>query len=552
MSKALLEYRNFGLSNYSKENSTRTNLVSDVSFSVLPGKLTALIGLSGSGKTLCATAPLKLWTFDFIPITSGEILFSEQNESSINLLNATEKELQKIRGKKIAFVFQEAAANLNPTKTIGNHLIDTLLFNGEQTSEQARQNAIKQLESVGLTPPGRFMQAFPHQLSGGQKQRVLIALALCTEPSILIADEPTSSLDSVNQIDILHLLKALSAKQALGILFITHNINLVEQFADFCVVLENGNVVESGEVPTILANPTSRAAQQLIENRISGKNSASLKQSGSEKNATMHHEVLLETKQLSFSFVQSANTFDTDAAQIKALNNINLELRSGITTGIAGESGSGKSTLIRCLAGLIEPQQGQVECNGKSLSSFSNEDWRIFRKRVQIVFQDSYLSLNPFMRVEQSLLEAIRFHNPDLTKAECIRMLINLLDRVHLAADTVKRKPHQLSGGQRQRCNIVRALASNPDILLFDEAVSALDTVTQFQILNLIADLKKEKARAIAFVSHDIDALCYICDEIAVMHKGEFVDVGYMEYLLNAPQAEYTRKLVSSGFNAID
>jgi peptide/nickel transport system ATP-binding protein len=551
MSTALLEYRNFGLSMYAKENSTRTNLVSDVSFSVLPGKITALIGLSGSGKTLCANAPLKLWPSDFIPITAGEILFSEQNESSINLLNATDKELQIIRGKKIAFVFQEAAANLNPTKTIGNHLMDTLLFNGEQTSEQARQNAITQLLSVGLTPAGRFMQAFPHQLSGGQKQRVLIALALCTQPSILIADEPTSSLDSVNQIDILHLLKALSTEQALGILFITHNINLVEQFADFCVVLENGNVVESGEVPTILANPTSRAAQQLIENRISGKNSTSSKQSGSEKNATMHHEVLLETKKLSISFMQSANTFDTDAAQIKALNNINLELRSGITTGIAGESGSGKSTLIRCLAGLIEPQQGQVECIGKSLSNFSNDDWRIFRKRVQIVFQDSYLSLNPLMSVEQSLLEAIRFHNPELTKAECIRMLINLLDRVHLSANLLKRKPHQLSGGQRQRCNIVRALASNPDILLFDEAVSALDTVTQFQILNLIADLKKEKARAIAFVSHDIDALWYICDEIAVMHKGAFVEFGDMNYLLNAPKAEYTRQLVSSGFNAI-
>lgn len=551
MSTALLEYRNFGLSMYAKEISTRINLVSDVSFSVLPGKITALIGLSGSGKTLCANAPLKLWPSDFIPITAGEILFSEQNESSINLLNATDKELQIIRGKKIAFVFQEAAANLNPTKTIGNHLMDTLLFNGEQTLEQARQSAITQLLSVGLTPAGRFMQAFPHQLSGGQKQRVLIALALCTQPSILIADEPTSSLDSVNQIDILHLLKALSTKHALGILFITHNINLVEKFADFCVVLENGNVVESGEVPTILANPTSRAAQQLIENRISGKNSTSSKQSGSEKNATMHHEVLLETKKLSISFMQSANTFDTDAAQIKALNNINLELRSGITTGIAGESGSGKSTLIRCFAGLIEPQQGQVECNGKSLSNFSNEDWRIFRKRVQIVFQDSYLSLNPLMSVEQSLLEAIRFHNPELTKAECIRMLINLLDRVHLSANMLKRKPHQLSGGQRQRCNIVRALASNPDILLFDEAVSALDTVTQFQILNLIADLKKEKARAIAFVSHDIDALWYICDEIAVMHKGAFVEFGDMNYLLNAPKAEYTRQLVSSGFNAI-
>jgi peptide/nickel transport system ATP-binding protein len=550
MSMALLEYRNFGLSIQVKENPTQTTLINNVSFSVLPGKITALIGRSGSGKTLCATAPLKLWPSDFIPITTGEILFSEQNETSKNLLNASEKEIQKIRGAKIAFVFQEAAANLNPTKTIGNHLIDTLIFSCEQTPEQARQNAITQLNSVGLSPPGRFMQAFPHQLSGGQKQRVLIALALCTQPSILIADEPTSSLDSANEIDVLHLLKALSTNQGLGILFVTHNINLVEQFADFCVVLENGNVVESGEVPTILANPTSRAAQQLIENRISNKNSASLKQSESEKNANMHHEVLLETKQLSISFVQSANTFDTDATQIKALNNINLELRSGITTGIAGESGSGKSTLIRCLAGLIEPQEGQIKYDGKSLSSFSNEDWRIFRKRVQIVFQDSYLSLNPIMSVEQSLLEAIRFHNPDLTKAACMRMLINLLDRVHLSSDTVKRRPHQLSGGQRQRCNIVRALASNPDVLLFDEAVSALDSATQFQILNLIADLKKEKARAIAFVSHDIDALCYLCDEIAIMYKGGIVDDGYIEYVLNTPQDENTRKLVSSGFNA--
>jgi ABC-type glutathione transport system ATPase component len=551
MSKALLEYRNFGLSICAKENSTPTNLVRDVSFSVLPGKITALIGLSGSGKTLCANAPLKLWPSDFIPITAGEILFSEQNDAAINLIKASEKEIEKIRGRKIGFVFQEAAANLNPTKTIGNHLIETLIFNGEGTVEQAQQNAIAHLVSVGLSPAERFMPAFPHQLSGGQKQRVLIALALCTQPSILIADEPTSSLDSVNQRDVLHVLKALSTKRGLGILFITHNINLVEHYADYIAILENGRLAESGDVAKILKGPKSHAGKQLIENRISGSNSVSLKRTASETNASIQNNTLLETKQLSVSFVQSLNTFDTHAPQIKALNNVSIKLRLGITTGIAGESGSGKSTLVRCLAGLIEPQKGQVHCEGKSLSGFSNEDWRTFRKRVQIVFQDSYLSLNPLMRVDHSLLEAIRFHNPGLTKAGRIGLLINLLDRVHLSLNIVKRRPHQLSGGQRQRCNIVRALASNPEILLFDEAVSALDTVTQFQILNLIAELKKEKARAIAFVSHDIDVIRYLCDEIAVMHEGRVVEFGEVQTVFEAPQSEYTCQLVSSGFNAI-
>jgi len=551
MNQALLEYKNFGLSIRSKEHSNPIPLLNDVSFSVLPGKITALIGLSGSGKTLCATAPLKLWPSDFDPRTEGEIVFSVSDKEAINLNKASEKELHEIRGKRIGFVFQESAANLNPTKTIGNHLIDTLVFSCNQLPEIAQQKSHALLESVGLHPAERFMQAFPHQLSGGQKQRALIALALCTNPSVLIADEPTSSLDSLNQHEILRLLKALSTNHGLGILFITHNINLVEQFADFCVVLENGNLAESGNVASILANPTSRAAQQLLENRITANASSVVHRSTLSEKDAEQRITRLETQDVSVSFSQASNTFDTRATQINALKKVSLHLRIGITTGIIGESGSGKSTLVRCLAGLAEPSEGKVQFDGKVLSEFSKAEWRTFRKQVQLVFQDSYLSLNPLLSVEQSLLEAIQFHNLDLTKAGRIRLLINLLDRVHLSADTVKRKPHQLSGGQRQRCCIVRALASNPDVLLFDEAVSALDTATQFQILNLIAELKKERERAIAFVSHDIDVIRYICDEVAIINAGSIVEFGSVQHLFDSPQTHYTRQLISSGFNAI-
>ena len=550
MNKALLEYKHFCLSLISSVNSNTKALVNDVSFSVFPNKITALVGLSGSGKTLCANAPLKLWPSDFNAKADGEILFLSRNNEPINLIKASEQDLQRIRGGEIGFVFQEAAANLNPTKTVGSHLIDTLLFTGSTTPEQALQNSTTLLDSVGLSPANRFISAFPHQLSGGQKQRVLIALALCTKPSVLIADEPTSSLDSMNQQAVLNLLKAISSQHALGVLLITHNISLVEQFADYLVVLENGTIAESGDVPTFLAQPKSRAGQQLLENRISGSNPDPLKRSLPDENNQLQH-TLIEAKQLVVSFVQSSNTFDTNAIQIKALSDVNIALQKGIVTGITGESGSGKSTLIRCLAGLTEPQQGYVLYDTKSLSEFSNEDWRNFRKRVQIVFQDPYLSLNPLISVEQSLLEAIRFHNPDLTKAGNMRVLIQLLDRIHLSADTVKRRPHELSGGQRQRCCIVRALASNPDILLFDEAVSALDTVTQFQILNLIAELKKEKERAIAFVSHDIDVVRYICDEIAVMHEGRIIEFGDAQHIFNTPQNAYTKQLISSGFAPI-
>lgn len=520
MSSTLLEYRNFSISIQNKEISASVNLVQDVSFSVQSGKITALIGVSGSGKTLCATAPLKLWPSDFIPTTEGEILFSDHAHTAVNLINAPEKELQKIRGRKIGFVFQEASANLNPTKTIGNHLIETLIFNGNQTKEQARQNAMAQLDSVELNPNQRFMQAFPHQLSGGQKQRVLVALALCLNPAVLIADEPTSSLDAKNQLEITQLLEDIAFKNNLGVLFISHNINLVRRFAKQVVVLDGGMVAESGETDAIFSAPKSRAAKQLIADPITCESPLSnvLHQVRQDENGV---EAILEARNISVNFSQSRNSFDETGIEISALKNVSVSLKPAFTTGIVGESGGGKSTLIRCLAGLTEPQHGKVFFQKKALDEFHHDDWKIFRKRVQIVFQDSALSLNPLFSVEDSLLEAIRFHQPDLQKSACKQKLIQLLDRVHLSVDDIKRRPHQLSGGQRQRCCILRALASEPDVLLFDEAVSALDTRTQFQVLNLIAELKKDKPRAIAFVSHDFNVVRYISDEILVIKNGE-------------------------------
>jgi ABC-type glutathione transport system ATPase component len=546
MSKTLLEYKGFGLEITKEDNATGSApLISGVSFAVYSGKVTTLIGLSGSGKTMCANAALKLWPNGFNPITHGEILFSDNGAESLDLCKCSEKEMQLIRGRKIGFVFQESGTTLNPTKTIHAHIVDTLVLGGKTHLNEALIKSKALFNDVGLVPPEHYMNAFPHQLSGGQKQRVLIALAICLNPSLVIADEPTSSLDALTQLEIMRLFKDIATKQKLGILFITHNINIVQQFAETVVVMDNGTIVESGLTSVVLPAPKSRAAKQLIENRIP---QSSVIQS---ERIESHRITLLEAENISVQFSQNHSTFDTHSRRIEALKQVNLCIKKGISTGIVGESGSGKSTLIRCFAGLIEPQQGLLRFEQKALSEFNADNWQSFRRKVQIVFQDSSLSLNPLLRVEQSLLEAIRFHNPQLSKTDCSKKLLYLLDRVHLSTDSVKRMPHQLSGGQRQRCCIVRALSSDPVLLLFDEAVSSLDTSTQFQILNLIAELKKENDLAIAFVSHDIEVVRYICDEIAVMKNGQIVETGSTSALFTEAQSDYTRLLISSALNAI-
>ena len=546
MSKTLLEYKGFGLEIKKEDNATGSEpLISEVSFAVYSGKVTALIGLSGSGKTMCANAALKLWPNGFNPITKGEILFSDNGAESLDLCKCSEKEMQLIRGRKIGFVFQESGTTLNPTKTIHAHIVDTLVLGGKTPLSEALIKSKSLLNDVGLVPPEHYMNAFPHQLSGGQKQRVLIALAICLNPSLVIADEPTSSLDALTQLEIMRLFKDIATKQKLGILFITHNINIVQQFAETVVVIDNGTIVESGLTSIVLPAPKSRAGKQLIENRIP---QPSVIQS---ERIESHRISLLEAENISVQFSQNHSTFDTHSRRIDALKQVNLCIKKGISTGIVGESGSGKSTLIRCFAGLIEPQQGLLRFEQKALSEFNADNWQSFRRKVQIVFQDSSLSLNPLLRVEQSLLEAIRFHHPQLSKADISKKLLYLLDRVHLSYDSVKRKPHQLSGGQRQRCCIVRALSSDPMLLLFDEAVSSLDTSTQFQILNLIAELKKENELAIAFVSHDIEVVRYICDEIAVMKNGQIVETGSTAAIFKHAQSDYTQLLISSALNAI-
>lgn len=546
MSKTLLEYKGFGLQIKKEESATGSEpLISEVSFAVYSGKVTALIGLSGSGKTMCANAALKLWPNGFNPITQGEILFSDNGAESLDLCKCSEKEMQLIRGRKIGFVFQESGTTLNPTKTIHAHIVNTLVLGGKTPLSEALIKSKSLLNDVGLVPPEHYMNAFPHQLSGGQKQRVLIALAICLNPSLVIADEPTSSLDALTQLEIMRLFKDIATKQKLGILFITHNINIVQQFAETVVVIDNGTIVESGLTSIVLPAPKSRAGKQLIENRIP---QPSVIQS---ERIESHRISLLEAENITVQFSQNHSTFDTHSRRIDALKQVNLCIKKGVSTGIVGESGSGKSTLIRCLAGLIEPQQGLIRFEQKELSEFNADNWQSFRRKVQIVFQDSSLSLNPLLRVEQSLLEAIRFHHPQLSKADISKKLLYLLDRVHLSYDSVKRKPHQLSGGQRQRCCIVRALSSDPMLLLFDEAVSSLDTSTQFQILNLIAELKKENELAIAFVSHDIEVVRYICDEIAVMKNGQIVETGNTAAIFKHAQSDYTRLLISSALNAI-
>ncbi len=523
-----------------------------VSFEVPENTTVALVGESGSGKSVTAMSILNL-----LPSNAerrGAIHFQGRD-----LLAATLPELQALRGREIACVFQDPMSSLNPVFTVGHQICEPLIKHLGLTPRLAMKRAEELLVEVGLPEPKRRLSAHPHELSGGQQQRVMIAMALACEPKLLIADEPTTALDVTIQRQILDVLARLKDKHRMSMLFISHDLGVVGEIADQVVVMREGTVREQGPVAGIFAAPQDAYTRALlacrptleqrsprlmvIDDHISGKANAAL---GKPKDAAA--PVIVEATALTKSFWLRTGIFGR--REFQAVKGASFQLKRGHTLGVVGESGSGKTTMGLTLLRLHEPSGGpvggQVRFDGKDLLSLSKAEMLPMRQRIQVVFQNPYASLNPRFTIGQTLVEPMTIHGVGANANEREARARALLAKVGLDDAAMHKYPHEFSGGQRQRVAIARCLTLNPEVLVLDEAVSALDVSVQAQVLNLLKDLQDELGLAYIFISHDLAVVRFMADEVLVMKDGEVVEQASVAQILDAPQQEYTRRLLGA------
>ena len=523
-----------------------------VSFDVPENGTVALVGESGSGKSVTAMSILNL-----LPDNAerqGRITFQGRD-----MLAASLPELQQLRGKEIACVFQDPMTSLNPVFTVGQQICEPLIKHLGLSRRQAWGRAEALLHEVGMPEPKRRLSAHPHELSGGQQQRVMIAMALACEPKLLIADEPTTALDVTIQRQILELLAGLKEKHRMSMLFISHDLGVVGEIADHVVVMRQGTVREQGPVAGIFADPrdaytkallacrptlAQRSARlRVIDDHISGRDAARL---GKPKDPNA--PVVIEASALTKSFWLRTGIFGR--REFKAVKGATFKLRRGHTLGVVGESGSGKTTMGLTLLRLHEPSGGpvggSVSFDGRDLLALSKRDMLAMRRRIQVVFQNPYASLNPRFTVGQTLIEPMTIHAIGTHSAEREARARALLAKVGLDEAAMHKYPHEFSGGQRQRVAIARCLTLDPEVLVLDEAVSALDVSVQAQVLNLLKDLQDELGLAYIFISHDLAVVRFMADEVMVMKDGEVVEQAGVEQILDAPRQEYTRRLLGA------
>jgi len=508
-------------------------VVRDISFSVQPGETVCVVGESGSGKSVTAFSVMGLLPPESLRPTAGKILLDNED-----VLAATPERLRALRATRMAMIFQEPMTALNPVETVGQQIEEVLAIHRPQLSRrERRQRVMDMLASVHLPDPPRIYASYPHQLSGGQRQRVVICMALILEPRLLIADEPTTALDVTTQKQILTLIRELQEQHHTAVLFITHDFGVVAEIADRVVVMNQGQVVEVGECRQILANPKEDYTRMLV---------SSVPSLVPEARAANTDAIVLDVEGLSKTY--SERRFLAPAREVAAAVDVALSVRRGEILGIVGESGSGKSTVARCIVRLQDPTSGQIRIHNKAgatdIATLSAATLRPMRQRVQIVFQDPYRSLNPRVKVGDSIIEGLRNYGtaPDAAMARAAE----LMDLVGLDASVLQRYPHQFSGGQRQRLCIARALALEPDILVADEAVSALDVSVQAQVLRLIDDIRVRTGVAILFITHDLRVAAQICDTIMVMQQGRIVEAGPAAQVLTSPREAYTQALLDA------
>ena len=501
--------------------------VSDVSFDVDAGEILGIVGESGSGKSVTALSILKLLPYPkAVHSEKSAVFFAGEN-----LLKCSEEKLQKIRGREISYIFQEPMSSLNPLHPVGKQLIENIKIHSKISSKDAYIKAIDLLKQVEISHPEERMKSYPYELSGGQRQRVMIAMAISNRPRLLIADEPTTALDVTIQEQIVKLLLKLCKEMSMAMIFISHNLRLVEKIADKICVMQKGQIVEQGSVGDIFLRPHHSYTQMLLNSLNT-----------SPKFFKLQEEALLNAVNVTVSYPLKKNIWGRVTQSLKALNGVSVQLFTGETLGIVGESGSGKTTLGMCLADLC-PYEGSIELEEKNIKDINPLN---LRKKIQMVFQDPYNSLNPRMTVEQIVGEGLSVFEPELNKYERHQRIVELLQEVELTEADGYKYPHEFSGGQRQRIVIARALAVNPEIIILDEPTSALDVTIQKQILELLLKLQKEKNLSYVFISHDMHAVKTMSDRIAVMKDGEIVEINNAGEILGNPQQEYTKKLIAA------
>ncbi|NMK47139.1 ABC transporter ATP-binding protein [Achromobacter sp. Bel] len=527
-SSAILAIRNLSV----EVGGAGNRVVRNLSLDVHAGETVCVVGESGSGKSVTSLAVMGLLPPGILSISAGSIRVEGEDVAT-----ASQRRLREMRATRMAMVFQEPMTALNPVHTVGKQVDEVLrLHRKSMSAAERRAKVLDMFRSVHLPDVERIFDAYPHQLSGGQRQRIVIAMALILEPKLLIADEPTTALDVTTQKQILALIKELQVKHRTAVLFITHDFGVVAEIADRIVVMNRGDLIESGTRNEILAEPKQSYTRRLV---------SSVPSLVPTRRDAPDGQPVLHVKGLGRTYAGKHSLFSRKAAQnVIAATDVNLTLRKGEILGIVGESGSGKSTVARCIVRLIEPTAGHMMMGGEDLSTLSGSALRPVRRRIQIVFQDPYRSLNPRRTVGESIIEGLL--NFGMPRDQALKRAGETLTVVGLSPDAMRRYPHQFSGGQRQRICIARALVMDPEILVADEAVSALDVSVQAQVLELLEQVRQRTGVGVLFITHDLRVAAQICDTIMVMQRGKVVETGSAETVLTEPRHEYTRALIDA------
>ena len=554
----LLQINNLEVS-FSRDGSL-SRAVNGISLSVERGRITAIVGESGSGKSVTALSVLQLLPPE--ARQEGSVLFSSDGDQQLEMNRLDAATLNSTRGNKAAMIFQEPMTSLNPVLTCGSQVIETIMRHQKISRREAKEKTIRLFKEVELPDPAAMVNRYPHQLSGGQKQRVMIAMAMCCEPKLLIADEPTTALDVLIQKNILQLIKTLQHKNNMGVLLITHDLGIVADIADDIIVMHKGCIIEKGPAADILKDPQQPYTKALLACRpaagkkgerlpvisdfMETKNGSTIITGKPLYKKAEQATPILSVQNLEVSFPAAKNIFGRPVAFTKAVDGVSFDIMKGEITGLVGESGCGKTTLGRAILQLTRPTSGKIFLHGKELTSMHERDIRHTRKDMQIIFQDPYGSLNPGIRIGDAILEALKVHGVHGNNNERKEAVVDMLEKVQLDADHYKRYPHQFSGGQRQRVCIARALVLDPSFLVFDESVSALDVSVQAGILNLVNELKSSLDFTALFISHDLAVVHYISDRIMVMNKGKIIESGNAGDIYHHPREEYTKQLINA------
>jgi len=578
MGNTLLEFKNL-VTEFHTEGTT-VKAVNGVSFTLNKGETIGIVGESGSGKSVTALSSMRLIPNPPGIISGGEIVFHKSDGNATDLLKISEEEMRKFRGNDIAMIFQEPMTSLNPVFTCGDQVMEAIMLHQKLDKAAAKALTIKLFEEVQLPTPERIFSTYPHQISGGQKQRVMIAMAMSCQPSVLIADEPTTALDVTVQKTILELMQKLQRERDMGILFITHDLGVIAELADKVVVMYKGKIVEQGNVLDIFTKPQHPYTKgllacrppldkrytflptvsdfmqedesgEVIDNKVSveefTKNLAIPNSDRKNKQDKLFaQKPVLKIKDLKTYFPIKNGFFGGVTGHVKAVDEVNFDVYPGETLGLVGESGCGKTTIGRTILRLEEPTEGEMIYKGNDIVKMTADELRAFRKEVQIIFQDPYSSLNPRMTIGNAIMEPMQVHKILENDEQRKKKVEELLTRVSLDPAHFYRYPHEFSGGQRQRIGIARALAVNPKFIICDESVSALDVSVQAQVLNLLNELKDEFGLTYIFISHDLSVVKYMSDRMVVMQEGKIEEMGDADQIYNKPGTTYTQKLIDA------